>query len=95
VISVPLIRTVADRTVRSVRTSLLIDTPGPVLQIPADRERGVHHGQVRSIASRWWWKIGRGAQVALVHPERLLNLPQVMMGGDDRCRVHAVGQAGW
>ena len=36
-----------------------------------------------------WWKTGRaGWQVVLAHPERLLDVPQLVVGGDDFTGIH-------
>ena len=44
-----------------------------------------------SIDSRVWWKIGRARQVALAHPERRLDVPQVVVAGDDLTGGHHRG----
>jgi hypothetical protein len=77
VISVPLIRTVADRTVRRVRTSLLIDTTVASWRCRLIEKGGEHHGQVRVNRVMLAVEDRAGAQVPLAHPERLLDLPQV------------------
>lgn len=48
------------------------------------RERGEHHGQVRLDRVTLVVEDRAGAQVAVAHPERLLYLPQVVVGGDHR-----------
>ena len=41
-----------------------------------------------SMASRVWWKTGRAGRSCLLIGERLLHVPQLVVGGDDLTGAH-------
>ena len=56
--------------------------PGLVLHEPRDREGGEHDGEVRFDCVTLPVEHGLGLQICLVHPERLLDVPEVVIARD-------------
>jgi hypothetical protein len=72
---------------------------GGVLEVAGDREGGEHHGQVGLDRLPLVVEDRPRTQVGLGHPEGLLDLPEVVIGLDDRRPVPRrdgqVGDVGW
>ena len=84
---------------RAVLTNFLMDQPVRSFDPPADGERGEHDRQVRFDGVAFAVVDRPGLQVALGHPERLLDLEQLVVSADhelrgDRGAVGA-GPPGW
>ena len=62
--------------------------PCGVLEMPGDGQGGHHHGQVRLDGIALVVEDGAGWQVVLTHPEGLLDVPQLVIRGDDLTGVH-------
>ena len=61
-----------------------MDSPVRALGLPGDGERGEHDGEVGLDAVAQPVEDGAGGQVGLGHPERALDLVEVVVGGDHR-----------
>ena len=64
--------------------------PGGVLEVSGDGQGGHDYGQVRLDGIALVVEDGAGSQVVLAHPERGLDVPQLVVGGDDLTSVHQV-----
>ena len=62
--------------------------PGGLLEVPGDGQGGHDHGQVRLDGIAGVVEDGAGSQVVLTHPERLLDVPQLVIRGDDLTGIH-------
>ena len=62
--------------------------PGDVLEVAGDGQGGHDHGQVSLDGVTGVVEDGAGPQVVLAHPEGLLDVPQLVVGGDDLTSVH-------
>ncbi|UGQ59719.1 hypothetical protein LSF60_09705 [Rhodococcus pyridinivorans] len=61
---------------------------GDVLQVSGNRQRGEHHGQVRLDGIPGPVEDRSGLEVGLGHPERLLDLPQVVVRRHHGVAIH-------
>ena len=69
--------------------------PCGVLEVPGDGQGGHDHRQVRLDSIALMVEDGAGSQVVLAHPERLLDVPQLVIRGDDLTGAHqACGDVG-
>ena len=69
--------------------------PGGLLEVPGDGQGGHDHGQVRLDGVMGVVEDGAGSQVVLTHPERGLDVPQLVIRGDDLTGAHqACGDVG-
>ena len=62
--------------------------PGDVLEVAGYGQGGHDHGQVSLDGVTGVVEDGAGPQVVLAHPERGLDVPQLVVGGDDLTSVH-------
>ena len=62
--------------------------PGGLLEVAGYGQGGHDHGQVGLDGVTGVVEDGAGPQVVLAHPERLLDVPQLVVGGDDLTSVH-------
>ena len=62
--------------------------PGGVLEVAGYGQGGHHHGQVSLDGVSGVVEDGAGWQVVLAHPEGLLDVPQLVVGGDDLTGIH-------
>ena len=62
--------------------------PGGLLEVPGDGQGGHDHGQVRLDGIAGVVEDGAGSQVVLTHPERLLDVPQLVIRGDHLTGAH-------
>ena len=70
--------------------------PSDLLKIAGDGQGGHDHGQVRLDGVMGVVEDGAGSQVVLTHPERGLDVPQLVIRGDDLTSVHQVrGDERW
>ena len=66
--------------------------PCGVLEVPGDGQGGHDHGQVRLDGIAGVVEDGAGSQVVLTHPERLLDVPQLVIRGDHLTGAHQAGR---
>ena len=66
--------------------------PGGLLEVPGDGQGGHDHGQVRLDGVMGVVEDGAGSQVVLAHPERGLDVPQLVIRGDDLTGAHQAGR---
>ena len=66
--------------------------PGGVLEVAGYGQGGHHHRQVSPGGIAGVVEDGAGSQVVLAHTERLLHVPQLVVGGDDLGGVHQAGR---
>ena len=66
--------------------------PGGLLKIAGDGQGGHDHGQVRLDGIAGVVEDRPGSQVVLAHPEGLLDVPQLVVGGDDLTGAHQAGR---
>ena len=70
--------------------------PGGVLEVAGYGQGGHHHGQVSLDGVTGVVEDRAGSQVVLAHPERGLDVPQLVIRGDDLTSVHQVrGDERW
>ena len=62
--------------------------PSGLLEVPGDGQGGHDHGQVRLDGIAGVVEDGAGSQVVLAHPEGLLDVPQLVIRGDDLTGIH-------
>ena len=62
--------------------------PGGVLEVAGYGQGGHHHGQVSLDGVTGVVEDRAGSQVVLAHPERLLDVPQLVIRGDDLTGIH-------
>ena len=62
--------------------------PGGLLEVAGYGQGGHDHGQVGLDGVSGVVEDGAGPQVVLAHPERLLDVPQLVIRGDDLTSVH-------
>ena len=62
--------------------------PGGLLEVPGDGQGGHDHGQVRLDGIAGVVEDGAGPQVVLAHPKGLLDMPQLVIRGDDLTGIH-------
>ena len=62
--------------------------PGDFLEVPGYGQGGHHHGQVSPGGVTGVVEDGAGSQVVLAHPKGLLDVPQLVVGGDDLTGIH-------
>ena len=66
--------------------------PGGVLEVAGYGQGGHHHRQVSPGGIAGVVEDGAGSRVVLAHTERLLHVPQLVVGGDDLGGVHQAGR---
>ena len=62
--------------------------PGGVLEVAGYGQGSHHHGQVSLDGLSGVVEDGTGSQVVLTHPERGLDVPQLVIRGDDLTGIH-------
>ena len=75
------------RGLRARMTRLMLN-PGGLLEVSGDGQGGHNHGQVGLNSIALVVEHGSGSQVVLAHPEGLLDVPQLVVGGDDLTGAH-------
>ena len=66
--------------------------PGGLLEVAGDGQGGHDHGQVGPGGDMGVVEDRAGSQVVLAHPERGLDVPQLVVGGDDLTGAHQAGR---